>query len=142
MKYLVIALLSSLLFAACSSSTMVTMDPVRFDACTDQSELTSNATFTGETVDNLVIDQQQGIVFVTMNVRTYCNSQLSMTMEQNDYRITLKLANNYNSTDNCVCIKKARTSLRDLTPGTYNIRITDITGYQLLDQKSITIPEQ
>jgi len=121
---------------------MTTMDPVRFDTCTDQTELTSSYTFTGETVDNLVVDQQQGIVFITMDIRTYCNSQLSMKMETNENRITLKLANDYNSSDNCACIKKARTALRDIEPGTYNLRITDITGYKLLDQKTFTIAGQ
>ena len=141
MKYLLTILLSSLLFAACSSSKMVSMDPVRFDPCTQQADLTSSDIYTGETVDNVVIDQQSKLVYVTMDVRTYCNSALSMDMTQNENQITLKVSNTNSASDNCVCIKKARTAFRDLAPGTYELRITDRTGHKLLDQESITIPE-
>ncbi len=141
MKYLLTILLSSLLFAACSSSKVVSMDPVRFDACTQETDLTSNDVFTGETVDNVVIDQQAKLVYVTMDVRTYCNSALSMDMTQNEKQIMLKVSNTNSANDNCVCIKKARTAFRDLAPGTYDLRITDQTGHKLLSQESITIPE-
>jgi uncharacterized protein YcfL len=141
MKYLLTILLSSLLFAACSSSKQVTMDPARFDDCTQQTDLTSNDVYTGETVDNVVIDQQAKLVYVTMDVRSYCNSALSMDMVQNENQITLKVSNSNSANDNCVCIKRARTAFRDLAPGTYDLRITDQTGHKLLDQESITIPE-
>ncbi len=141
MKYLLTVLLSSLLFAACSSSKMVTMDPVRFDPCTQQTDLTSSDVYTGETVDNVVIDQQAKMVFLTMDVRTYCNSTLNMDMTQKENMITLMVSNTNSSSDNCVCIKKARTAFRDLAPGIYDLRITDKTGHKLLDQESITIPE-
>jgi uncharacterized protein YcfL len=141
MKYLLTILLSSLLFAACSSSKMVSMDPVRFDPCTQQSDLTSSDVYTGETVDNVVIDQQSNLVYVTMDVRTYCNSALKMDMSQKENQIMLKVSNTNSASDNCVCIKKARTAFRDLSPGTYDLRITDQTGHKLLDQESITIPE-
>ncbi len=139
MKYFFIILFSSLLFAACSSSKVVTMDPVRYDPCTQQTDLTSSDVFTGETVDNVVVDQQGGIVFVTMDVRTYCNSTLNTEMKQNENQITLMVSNTNAGTDNCVCVKKANTSLRDLASGDYTLRITDKTGYKLLDQKSFTI---
>ncbi len=141
MKYLLTILLSSILFAACSSSKMVSMDPARFDACTQQTDLTSSDVYTGETVDNVVIDQQAKLVYVTMDVRSYCNSALSMDMTQTENQITLKVSNTNTASDNCVCIKKARTAFRDLAPGTYELRITDQTGHKLLDQESITIPE-
>jgi uncharacterized protein YcfL len=141
MKYLLTILLSSLLFAACSSSQMATMDPAHFDQCTQQADLTSSDVFTGETVDNVVLDQQAKLVYVTMDVRTYCNSALSMTMSQKENKIFLKVANTNTASDNCVCVKIARTALRDLAPGTYDLMITDQTGHKLLDQKSITIPE-
>ena len=141
MKYLLTILLSSLLFAACSSSKEISMDPVRFDACTQQTDLTSTDVFTGETVDNVVIDQQAKLVYVTMDVRSYCNSSLSMDMSQNENQILLKVSNSNSATDNCVCVKKARTAFRDLAPGTYDLRITDQTGHKLLSQESITIPE-
>ena len=141
MKYLLIVLLSSLLFAACSSSKMVSMDPVRFDPCIQQTDLTSNDVFTGETVDNVIIDQQSGLVYVTMDVRTYCNSALSMDMKYNENQIDLMVSNTNTATDNCVCVKRARTALRDMAPGIYELRITDKTGHKLLDQETITIPE-
>lgn len=141
MKYLLTILLSSLLFAACSSSKEISMDPVRFDACTQQTDLTSTDVFTGETVDNVVIDQQAKLVYVTMDVRSYCNSSLSMDMSRNENQILLKVSNSNSATDNCVCVKKARTAFRDLAPGTYDLRITDQTGHKLLSQESITIPE-
>lgn len=141
MKYLLTVLLSALLFAACSSSKEIAMDPVRFDPCTQQTDLTSSDVYTGETVDNVVVDQQSGIVFVTMDVRTYCNSALNMDMAQNEKLITLKVSNTNSASDNCVCIKKARTAFRNLAAGTYELRITDKTGHKLLAQESITIPE-
>ncbi len=141
MKYFMTILLSSLLFAACSSSKEISMDPVRFDNCTQQTDLTSNDVYTGETVENVVVDQQAKLVYVTMDVRSYCNSALSMDMAQNEKQITLKISNTNSANDNCVCIKKARTAFRDLAPGTYDLRITDKTGHKLLDQESITIPE-
>ena len=141
MKYLLTVLVSSLLFAACSGGKMVSMDPVRFDPCTEQADLTANNVFTGETVDNVIIDQQGGLVYVTMDVRSYCNSQLSMEMKQSENQIILMVKNSNTAEDNCVCVKKARTAFRDLEPGTYDLRITDQTGHKLLDQKSITIPE-
>ncbi|HKB85713.1 MAG TPA: hypothetical protein VKD08_06065 [Ignavibacteriaceae bacterium] len=141
MKYLLTILFTSLLFAACSTSKTVTMDPARYDPCTQQSDLASNDVFTGETVDNVVIDQQSGLVYVTMDVRAYCSSALNMEMQQNENQITLMVSNTNTASDNCVCIKKARTAFRDLAPGTYDLRITDKTGHKLLDQESITIPE-
>ncbi len=141
MKYLLTILFTSLLFAACSSSKMASMDPARFDPCTEQSDLASSNVYTGETVDNVVIDQQSGLVYVTMDVRSYCNSSLNMDMQQNENQIMLMVSNTNTATDNCVCIKKARTAFRDLAPGTYDLRITDKTGHKILDQESITIPE-
>ena len=141
MKYLLTVLVSSLLFAACSSGKMVSMDPVRFDPCTDQADLTANNVFTGETVDNVIIDQQSGLVYVTMDVRSYCNAQLSMEMKQSENQIILMVKNSNTATDNCVCVKRARTAFRNLEPGTYDLRITDQTGSKLLGQESITIPE-
>ena len=141
MKYLLTVLLSSLLFAACSSSKMATMDPARFDPCIEQSDLTPSDVFTGETVDNVIIDQQAGLVYVTMDVRTFCNSTLSMNMKQSENQILLMVDNTNTTVDNCVCVKRARTAFRDLAPGTYDLRITDKTGHKLLDQESITIPE-
>ncbi len=141
MKYFIVGLLSSLIIAGCSSSKMVSMDPVMYDPCTEQTNLTSNDVFTGETVNNVAIDQQGAVVFLTMDVRTYCNSQLTSEMKENEKQITLMLSNSNTATDNCVCIKKARTSFRDMAPGTYTLKITDKTGYKLLDQKTITIPE-
>jgi len=140
MKYLLTILLSSILFAACSSSKMITMDPVHFDPCTEQADLVSGDVYTGETVDNLVIDQQSGIVFVNMDVRTYCNSDLSLNMKQKENQIIMMLTNSNTEADDCVCTKKARTSLRDLASGTYDLRITDNTGYKLLEQKDVIIP--
>jgi hypothetical protein len=119
----------------------VTMDPVHFDACAQQTDLTSENTYTGETVDNVMLDQQGKLVYVTMDVRTYCNSELSIEMKQSENKIMLMLSNSNTATDNCVCIKKARTALRDLAAGTYDLRITDKTGYRMLDQKTITIAE-
>jgi uncharacterized protein YcfL len=141
MKYLLTILISSLLFAACSSSKMVSMDPVRFDPCIQQSDLTSNDVYTGETVDNVVIDQQAGLVYVTMDVRTYCNSALNMDMQQKENQITLMVSNSNTADDNCVCLKRARTAFRDLAPGTYDLRIIDKTGHKLLNQQTISIPE-
>lgn len=141
MKYLLTVLLSSLLFAACSSSKMASMDPVRFDPCIEQSDLTPSNVFTGETVDNVIIDQQAGLVYVTMDVRTYCNSALTMSMKQSENQIILMVDNTNSAEDNCVCVKRARTAFRDLAPGTYDLRITDKTGHKLLDQESLTIPE-
>jgi uncharacterized protein YcfL len=141
MKYFLILVFSTLLFAACSSSKMVSMDPARFDACTQQSDLTSSDVYTGETVDNVILDQQNGLVYVTMDVRTYCNSTLNMDMNQKENQITLMISNSDTASDNCVCVKKARTAFRDLAPGTYSLHITDKTGHKLLDQESITIPE-
>lgn len=141
MKYLITVLLSSLLFAACSSSKMVSMDPVRFDPCIEQADMAPGDVYTGETVDNVIIDQQAGLVYVTMDVRTSCNSALTMNMKQSENQILLMLDNTNTAADNCVCVKKARTAFRDLAPGTYDLRITDKTGYKLLNQQSITIPE-
>ena len=141
MKYFAIVLFSSLMLAACSSSKMVSMDPVQFEQCTQQSDLTGTDVYTGETVDNVIINQQTGLVYVTMDVRTYCNSALSMDVKQDANKIMLMLSNTNTGTDNCVCVKKARTALRDLAPGTYNLQITDKTGYRLLHQESVTIPE-
>lgn len=141
MKYFLTVLLSSLFFAACSSGRMVSMDPVRFDPCIEQVDLTPNNIFIGETVDNVIIDQQGGLVYLTMDVRSYCNSQLSMEMKQSENQIVLMVKNSNTAADNCTCVKKARTALRDLAPGTYDLRITDQTGHKLLDQESLTIPE-
>lgn len=141
MKYFILVLFSSLIIAGCSSSKMVSMDPVTYDPCTEQANLTSKDVFTGETVNNVAIDQQGSVVFLTMDVRTYCNSQLTSEMKQSESQVTLMLSNSNTATDDCVCIKKARTSFRDMAPGTYTLKITDKTGYKLLDQKTITIPE-
>jgi uncharacterized protein YcfL len=141
MKYFAIVLFSSLLLAACSSSKMVSMDPVQFDQCTQQKDLTSNDVYTGETVDNLVINQQSGLIFVTMDVHAYCNSTLSVEMKQKENQLTLMVSNTGTASDNCVCVKKARTAFRDLAPGTYDLKVTDKTGYKLLAQQSITIAE-
>ncbi len=141
MKYLLTILLSSLLFAACSSSKMISMDPAQFDPCTEQSDLTSTDVFTGETVDNVVLNQQGGLVYVTMDVHTYCNSALNMEMQQKENQIMLMVSNTNTATDNCVCVMKGRTAFRDLAPGTYDLKIMDKTGHKLLHQDSITIPE-
>ena len=141
MKYLLTILLTSLLFAACSSSKMVSMDPAQFDPCTGQSDLTATDVFTGETVDNVVLNQRSGLVYVSMDVHTYCNSTLSMEMQQKENQIMLMVSNTNTATDNCVCVMKARTALRDLAPGTYDLKITDMTGHKLLHQESVTIPE-
>jgi hypothetical protein len=139
MKYFFTVLFSSLLFAACSSSKMVSMDPVRYDPCIHQSELTSNNIFTGETVDNVNIDVESGLVYLEMDVRTYCNANLNTEMKVNENQITLMVSNTNTAADNCVCIKKGRTTFRDMAPGTYTLRITDKTGYKLLDQESIVV---
>lgn len=141
MKYLLIVLFSSLFLAACSGSKQVSQSmDVRYDPCTQQTNLTANDVFTGETVNNVKIDQQNGIVFLTMDVRTYCNADLNTDITNNNNQITLMVSNKSASTDQCVCIRKASTSFKDLTSGTYDLRITDKTGHKLLDQETITIP--
>jgi uncharacterized protein YcfL len=141
MKYFLTILLSSLLFAACSSSKMISMDPAQFDPCTGQSDLTTGDVFTGETVDNVVLNQQGGLVYVTMDVHTYCNAALTMEMQQKENQVTLMVSNTNTAADNSVGVIKARTAFRDLAPGTYDLKITDKTGHKLLHQESITIPE-
>lgn len=140
MKYIYIVLFSSLFLAACSSSKVVSMDPVRYDPCTQETNLTSNDVFTGETVDNVKVDQTGGVVYLTMDVRTYCNAELTTDMTTNQNQISLMVSNSSASTDNCVCIKKASTTFRDLASGTYDLRIMDKTGHKLLDQETVTIP--
>jgi hypothetical protein len=117
------------------------MDPAQFDPCTGQSDLTSGDVFTGETVDNVVLNQRTGLVYVSMDVHTYCNAALAMEIQQKENEITLMVSNTNTATDNTVGIIKARTALRDLAPGTYDLKITDKTGHKLLHQDSITIPE-
>lgn len=141
MKYLLTILLSSILFAACSSSKVAMMDPVQVDPCTNSSGLTDGDVFTGETVDNVVLNQQGALVYLTMDVHTYCNAALSVEMQQKENQIVLMISNTNTATDNTVGIMKTRTALRDLAPGTYDLKITDKTGYKLLHKDVVTIPE-
>lgn len=142
MKYFYVILFGSLFLAGCSGSkdASVMMDPVRYDACTQETNLAANDVFTGETVNNVKVDMQGGLVYLTMDVRTYCNAELNTDMTSSGNQITLMVSNSNASTDQCVCMKKASTAFRDLASGTYDLRITDKTGHKLLDQETVTVP--
>ena len=142
MKTFYALLVSSLLFAACSSSKEeVSLGSLEQKPCRSEKQLNSTDEFTGETADNLVLFQQSKLVYASMDIRTYCNAKISFDIERNGDRIKLKVKNNNTSTDKCVCFANVTTSIENLEPGSYTILVTNEAGDQLLTQGSIQVKE-
>ena len=142
MKTFYILLVSSLLFAACSSSKEgISLGSLDQKPCRSEKQLNSANEFTGETADNLVLFQQSKLVYASMDIRTYCNAKISFDVEKNGDRIKLKVKNNNSATDNCVCFSNVTTAIQNLEPGTYTILVTNSAGDQLLTQGSIQVKE-
>jgi hypothetical protein len=142
MKTFYVLLVSSLLFAACSSSKEeIKLGSLDQKPCRSEKQLNSTDEFTGETADNLVLFQQSKLVYASMDIRTYCNAKISFDVDRNGDRIKLKVKNNNTATDKCVCFTNVTTSIENLEPGSYTILVTNGAGDQLLTQGSIQVKE-
>ncbi len=142
MKTFYALLVSSLLFAACSSSKEeIKLGSLDQKPCRSEKQLNSTDEFTGETADNLVLFQQSKLVYASMDIRTYCNAKISFGFERNGDRIKLKVKNNNTATDKCVCFTNVTTSIENLEPGSYTVLVTNGAGDQLLTQGSIQVKE-
>lgn len=142
MKIYYLLLISSLLFAACSSSKEeIMLGSLDQKPCRSEKQINSTDEFTGETADNLVLFQQSKDVYASMDIRAYCNAKISFDVEKNGDRIKLKVKNNSSAADKCVCFSNVTTSIKNLEPGSYTILVTNSEGNQLLTQGSIQVKE-
>ena len=140
--FYVIAIVFSLLIAACSSSKEeIKLGSLDQKPCRNEKQLNTTDEFNGETADNLVVFQQSNAVYASMDIRTYCNAKISFDIERNGDKIKLKVKNNNASTDKCVCFTNVTTSIENLEPGSYTVLITNGAGDQLLTQGSIQVKE-
>ncbi len=140
--FYVIAIVSSLLLAACSSSKEeVKLGSLDQKPCRNEKQLNTTDEFNGETADNLVVFKQGKAVYASMDIRTYCNAKISFDIERNGDRIKLKVKNNNASMDKCVCFTNVTTSIENLEPGSYTVLVTNAAGDQLLTQGSIQVKE-
>ncbi len=139
MRKLLILLFTSLLLAACSSTKELQFTSLNQQQCTNETTLNSPGEFTGETVGGMDVYKQGESVYVSMDIRTYCNARIVFDLAQKGNQILLKLRNAMNEKDNCVCVKNVTTSFKNLSPGTYDIMVTDAGGYTVLDHKVYTL---
>lgn len=139
MKKLVIVLLSGMLFAACSpkEAEFSMVDPGQ---CQQEQKLANAGEFQAMTVENLLISQQEDRVFVTFDVRAYCNSSLTLQLKEKEVKsdVVLHLINQNNQSSDCVCIKRVSGNLDKLPEGTYTLKIMDAAGQTLYASKNIT----
>lgn len=140
--FFTLVIVSSLLFSACSSSKEeIKLGSLDQKPCRSEKQLNTSDEFTGETADNLVLFQQSGLIYASMDIRTYCNAKISFDVQKEGDRIKLKVKNNNTATDKCVCFTNVTTSIENLQPGSYTVLVTNAAGNQLLAQGSIQVKE-
>ncbi len=139
MRYLLIVLFTGLLVSACSSTKDIETASLNQTECRDEMEITDPKIFTGETADNLQVYQQGGLVFATVDVRTYCNARITYDVEKRSGELRLKVKRNGSFSDNCVCITNVTTSLKNIEAGSYNVMVMNSGGNQILAQTNFTV---
>lgn len=137
MKYFLLLFLSAILFSACSSS--LELADINQEPCMEEGKITDDNTFAGITANNLSVMPSEDEVMVSVNIRSYCKSNLTMEIEQKDKIVNLKVYDKNTSKDNCVCVKRLNSTIKNLDSGTYTFRVLDRTGRQILDQREFTI---
>jgi hypothetical protein len=144
MKKILLILLSGLLFAACAPKE-AQFSMLEEQPCKEEHEIKTSGEFVAMTVDNLIVDHQNEKIFVTFDVRAYCNSDLDLKLREKELssEVVIQLMNKNNQTDDCVCSKRLRAELFDLAPGTYSLKIMDESSQTLYASRSITynLPE-
>ncbi len=137
MKYFVIVLFSALFFAACSSTKLMELSNTSQEPCKSQTSIENASDFADETGGNLIFDHQGEAVFATMDITTYCNAALDVKLKQDGNNINLIVQNTSNNKDTCSCVKRLRTKLYNIAPGTYDVKVTNSKG-QLITTGNFT----
>ncbi len=139
MKKLFILLSAAFLLSACSATKKVELGELSSEPCTNKLSTTQAPRFTGMTADNLVIDHVGNLIFVSVDARGYCNSNYKFLLNEDYNDITLRLVNTNVNKDECVCTKRIRTALKNMMPGTYDLKITNAKGDVLFVEGQITV---
>ena len=153
MKYLIILFLSSVMFLACSNPKVAKLTSVEQDQCQNEQEIVNKENFAGMTVEGLIFDIKKdaatddpevtkNVVIAAMQVRSYCNAKIAFDIDEEYNEIFLRLRNANDQEDDCVCEKQVRVEITDLVPATYNVKVTDATGRQLLADGQFTVAQE
>lgn len=139
MRNLFILLFSALLLSACSSSKDFQVGGLTQEPCKSETQITNPNQFLGETVENLRLVPSGNTVTAYMDVRTYCNSNLSISGSVKGKELRLMLKNENTAQDDCFCKKTISTTLTNVEKGTFDVLVTNSSGSQLLAQESLTV---
>ena len=139
MRNIIILLFASLLLASCAGSKALELGQTQQGACTNQTTLTDQREYIGETVDNFTIYQQGTVVTATMDVRTRCTATLSFTPEVSKGKLVLRLANTNPQISTCVCVTRVTVPISNLEKGVYSVLVMAPGGNSLLAQQTLTV---
>ena len=136
MKKILIAAAVILVLTGCASQKEFVKSPAVISQCINQAD-TKAADFYGETASNLNALQSGNALVVTFDVKTMCNSNLDYEVQKTDQTVKIKIKNSEVKKVDCTCTKTMTLHINDLLEeGTYNVLVTNETGYQLLTQKA------
>ena len=140
MKNIITLFISAILIAGCAGSSDLEYASLNQEPCRSETEIDNPQSFVSETAENFIVYQQGDNVYLSMDVRTYCNSKITFEDPKLDgERIMIRMRNAGPTEDNCVCFKNVTTSIKNIEEGTYNFMILGKSGNQLLVQKTFTV---
>lgn len=138
MRYLLVLFAFSVLFVACSSK-VAEISMVNQSACKEEAKLDSQNKFYGETVNNFTLNNQGGVIFAQMDVRTYCNATLSFKIDKQDRVVKIRISNTNSNKPDCVCLVNTQTSIKNLPAGDYSFIVTNEAGDKLLAEQKFSV---
>lgn len=141
MRNLFIVLLSSVLIYACSGTKDAMLGTLSQEPCRNESKITEENVFTGESVENLKVFQQGSNIYAVMDVRTTCNTKLAADLGKKEGQFRLKLINTSNQTADCVCISTVSVPITDVEEGNYKVTVVNSQN-QLLAQQDIWVEDK
>jgi hypothetical protein len=139
MKYFLL-FITAVILTGCSSSK-VELGSLNQDPCKNEVKLNNPKEFVGETVENLTVYQQGEQIMASMDVRTYCNSNINFDIDKTEKQIKLKLFNEGPQSSDCVCIKTVTTAINNIDEGSYDLIVTNRAGDQLLATKPVNVKD-
>ncbi|MEO8399867.1 MAG: hypothetical protein ABI550_08655 [Ignavibacteriaceae bacterium] len=130
---------AGLLIAGCASTKEMETTSIKQSDCRNETTIKDSKEFVSETGDNLSVYQEGDLVYASVDIKTYCNAQISFDTEVKDNELRLKLKNTSGLKDTCVCIKNVSATLKNVAPKDYKIFVTNQAGNQLLTQTTFTV---
>ena len=139
MQKFIICISLSFLLAACGTTRTIEFASLNQTPCKDEITIGNPKEFTGETVNELKLFQQEKILFASMAVKTYCTGKIIFSAEIKNSQIKLFLQNSSRLKEDCVCTIIVTVSLKNIEPGDYSIMVLNEKGDKLLAASKVTV---